>query len=111
MLSYFNFADDILFPAHILCLKRLEYQTDLFDADTIERIAERFQLLLERAIDDPAQNISVLALVTESEKRRLLVDWNNTGRDYPRHLCIQQLFEAQVEQTPEAPAVVFQNQS
>jgi amino acid adenylation domain-containing protein len=88
-----------------------EYKTDLFDAATIERVAERFQLLLERAVDNPAQNISDLTLLTEAEQRQLLVDWNNTERDYPRHLCIQHLFETQVEQTPDALAVVSQDQS
>src|SRR5713226_961607 len=88
-----------------------EYKTDLFNAVTIERIAERFQLLLEQAVDSPTRNISGLALLTEAEQRRLLVEWNNTARDYPRDLCIQQLFEAQVEQTPDAPAVGFEDQS
>src|SRR5260370_38724251 len=88
-----------------------EYKTDLFDALTIERIAERFQLFLERAVNDAAQNISVLALLTEDEQRRLLVDWNDTTRDYPRNLCIQQLFEAQVDGRPNALAFVFQDQS
>ena len=88
-----------------------EYKTDLFDNATVERIAERFQLLLEKVVVDPAQNISSVSPLTESERTQLLVDWNNTQRDYPRHLCIQQLFEAQVEQTPDALAVVFQDQS
>ncbi len=88
-----------------------EYKTDLFDRVTVERIAERFQLLLAQAVDSPTRNISGLALLTAVEQRRLLVEWNDTARDYPRHLCIQQLFEAQVECTPDTPAVVFENQS
>lgn len=88
-----------------------EYKTDLFDNTTIERIAERFQLLLEKVVVDPAQNISSVSPLTESERTQLLVDWNSTSRDYPRHLCVQQLFEAQVEQTPNSVAVVFRNES
>jgi amino acid adenylation domain-containing protein len=88
-----------------------EYKTDLFDNTTVERIAERFQLLLEKVVVDPAQNMSSISPLTESERTKLLVDWNNTSRDYPRHFCVQQLFETQVEQTPDAVAVVFQNES
>ncbi|MGH9932081.1 MAG: amino acid adenylation domain-containing protein, partial [Pyrinomonadaceae bacterium] len=96
-------------PEGLACV--FEYKTDLFDVTTIERIAERFRLLLEKVVVDPAENISKLAPLTETEQRLLLRDWNSTARDYPRHLCLSQLFETQVEQTPDAVAVVFQDES
>ena len=60
-------------------------------------------------MSDPGTPISRLALLTDSERERLLVDWNGTGREYPKGKCIHQLFEAQAERTPEAIAVVFED--
>lgn len=87
----------------------IEYNTDLFDEGTISRMIGHFQTLLESIVTEPGTPISRLALLTDSERDRLLVDWNNTNRDYPKEKCIHQLFEAQVEQTPEAIAVVFED--
>jgi amino acid adenylation domain-containing protein len=96
-------------PECVSCV--FEYKIDLFDATTIARMAERFRLLLERVVDHPRKRISGISFLSEAEQRRLLIDWNNTEREYPRHLCVQRLFEAQVEQTPDALAVVFQDES
>jgi amino acid adenylation domain-containing protein len=85
----------------------LEYNTDLFDATTIARMAAHFRTLLEGIVADPEQRLSDLPLLTEVERHRLLVEWNDTGFEFPQEVCIHQLFEAQAEQTPEAVAVVF----
>lgn len=82
-----------------------EYNTDLFNADTITRMAGHFLSLLESIVSNPKQSISTLSLLTDAERHQLLVDWNATAKDYPKK-CIHQLFEAQVEQTPDAIAVV-----
>ncbi|WP_414584620.1 amino acid adenylation domain-containing protein [Scytonema sp. PCC 10023] len=87
-----------------------EYNTDLFDADTIERMAGHFQKLLEGIVANPQQQISQLPLLTEKEQQQLLVEWNDTTFDYPTDKCIHQLFEEQVERTPHAVAVVYENQ-
>ena len=63
-----------------------------------------FQTLLAAVIADPAQQLSRLPLLTEAEEQQL-AEWNNTAREYPRDACIHQLFEAQVERTPDAVAV------
>ncbi|MBI2998695.1 MAG: amino acid adenylation domain-containing protein [Deltaproteobacteria bacterium] len=86
----------------------IDYSTDLFDASTIERMTEHFQGLLEGIVANPNEPIERLPLLTEAERHQLLVEWNNTGKDYPRDKCIHQLCEAQVERTPEAVAVVFE---
>jgi len=86
------------------------YNTDLFDAATIERMAEHFQSLLAGVIANPQQPISKLPLLTELERHQLLVKWNNTSAEYPQDKCIHQLFENQVERTPEAVAVVFEEE-
>ncbi|NJR75441.1 MAG: AMP-binding protein, partial [Scytonema sp. CRU_2_7] len=88
----------------------LEYSTELFNAATITRMLRHFQTLLEGIVADPNQRLSNLPLLTEAERQTLLVDWNNTQTDYPQEQCIHQLFEAQVERTPDAVAVVFEDQ-
>jgi amino acid adenylation domain-containing protein len=86
-----------------------EYNTDLFDADAIARMLGHFQNLLEGIVANPQAKLSDLPLLTEAEKHQLLVEWNDTQVDYPQ-ACIHQLFEAQVEQTPDTVAVIFENQ-
>ncbi|MBW4629689.1 MAG: amino acid adenylation domain-containing protein [Brasilonema octagenarum HA4186-MV1] len=87
-----------------------EYNSDLFEADTIARMTGHFQTLLETIVSDPNHRVGKLPLLTESERHQLLVEWNNTQVDYPQDKCIHQLFEEQVERTPNAVAVVFDNQ-
>ncbi len=89
---------------------QIEYNTDLFDATTITRMMGHFQTLLEGIVTHPEQRLSELPLLTEAERHQLLVKWNDTATDYPAEQCIHQLFEAQVEKTPDAVAVVFENQ-
>jgi len=88
---------------------RFEYSTDLFDADTIERMFGHFQTLLEGIVANPEQKISELPLLTEFERQQLAA-WNNTQTDYPKDACIHELFEEQVELTPDAIALVFEEQ-
>ena len=86
----------------------LVYNTDLFEVGTIARMLGNFQTLLEAVVADPEQRLSDLPLLTEAERQQLLVEWNDTKTDCPQDLCIHQLFEAQVERTPDAIAVVFE---
>ena len=88
----------------------LEYNTDLFDGATIQRMVRHFRTLLEAIVADPDRPISTLPLLTESEKHQLLVEWNDTAAEYPAGRCAHQLFEAQVERTPDAVAVFFEDQ-
>ncbi|MBP5971596.1 amino acid adenylation domain-containing protein [Brasilonema sp. CT11] len=87
-----------------------QYNADLFDASTIERMSGHLQTLLEGIVANPEERISQLPLLTPEEQHQLLVEWNNTQVDYPFDKCIHQLFEEQVERTPDAVAVVFENQ-
>ncbi len=88
----------------------LEYATDLFEAATMKRMASHFQRLLEGIVADPERRIGELPLLTAAERHQLLVEWNDTAVDYPRDQCIHQLFEQQVERTPEAVPVVLGEQ-
>jgi amino acid adenylation domain-containing protein len=85
----------------------MEYCTDLFDAATIARMVEHYQVLLENIVADPDRGISDLALLTEAERNQLLVEWNDTYLDHPTDICVHQLFEAQVDDAPDAIAVIF----
>ncbi|WP_020479985.1 non-ribosomal peptide synthetase [Mastigocladopsis repens] len=86
----------------------LEYNTDLFDSARVTRMLGYFQNLLESIVAHPDQSLSDLTNLTQAEQQQLLVEWNNTQADYP-FVCIHQLFEAQVERTPDAVAVVFED--
>ncbi|MFZ0887838.1 MAG: amino acid adenylation domain-containing protein [Candidatus Binataceae bacterium] len=84
-----------------------EYSTDLFDDERIARMFGHYQTLLEAVASDPDRRLAELPLLSDAERRQLLVEWNATEVTYPRDMCIHQLFERQVGRTPEAVAVVF----
>ena len=86
----------------------IEYNTDLFDDATITRMLKHYQRIVQGIVQNPGQRITELPLSTDAEQQQLLVEWNDTKRDYPRDRCVHQLFEAQVERTPEAVAVVYE---
>jgi amino acid adenylation domain-containing protein len=88
----------------------VEYSTDLFEDATISRMVGHLQTLLEGIVAAPEQRLSDLPLLSKAERHQMVVEWNDTRRDYPRDQCIHQLFEAQAERTPEAVAVVFEDQ-
>jgi amino acid adenylation domain-containing protein len=88
-----------------------EYNTDLFNSSTIERMHRHFQILLEGIISNPQQQVADLPLLMAVERQQLLFDWNDTDAEFPSELCVHQLFEQQVERTPEAIAVVFEEQT
>src|SRR5262249_7107774 len=91
-------------PAGII--GRIEYSRDLFDEGTITRLIEHFQTLLAGIAADPAEKIARLPFLSEAEKRQMLVEWN-TGPSRKLHdQCLRHLFEAQVEKTPNAKAVI-----
>lgn len=88
----------------------IAYSTDLFDGARIERMIGHFKTLLQSIGENPERRIHELPLHNEAERSRLLVDWNETQREYPSDTCIHQCFEEQVERTPEAIALVFEDQ-
>ncbi|HEU4882390.1 MAG TPA: amino acid adenylation domain-containing protein, partial [Longimicrobium sp.] len=84
----------------------LTWATSLFEQATIERHLAYLRRVLEAFVADDLQAVDRLALLSEEERRRVVEDWNRTEAGYPRELCIHELFEAQVERAPDAPAVV-----
>jgi len=84
----------------------LQYSTDLFDGATVRRLAGSFQRLLESIVTSPEQQVADLPILTEPERERLLFEWNDTHTDFPSEQLIHELFEAQVQRTPAAVAVI-----
>jgi len=84
------------------------YNTDLFDEGTITRMLGHFKRLLEGIVANPQARIANLPFLSEAERHQLLVEWNDTQADYPQKRCIHQLFEEQVEKTPDAIALIFE---
>lgn len=83
----------------------LKYNTALFEAETMARMAGHLQTVLQGIVLHPEQRLSMLPLMSESERQQLLVAWNDTRAGYPNQ-CLHALFEAQVRRSPDAVAVV-----
>ncbi|MFI6028102.1 amino acid adenylation domain-containing protein [Amycolatopsis magusensis] len=90
-------------------LGALEYSTDLFDAATMERFTEHLVTLLGGIVADPGAQLARLPWLTEAERRRLLVEWNDTAAGYEVPGAIHELFERQAARTPDAVAVSYQD--
>ncbi|MEW6734839.1 MAG: amino acid adenylation domain-containing protein, partial [Acidobacteriota bacterium] len=87
-----------------------EYNTGLFDETTITRLADHYENLLAGIINHPQHNIMVLPLLSKAEGHRLLVEWNNTTNIEYRNQSMHQRFQDQVECTPAATALVFEQE-
>ena len=82
-----------------------EYNTDLFEAATVARMAGQFGQLLAGLVSEPDRAVGAVPLLTEVERAEMVVAWNDTAADYPADRCAHELFEQQVTRTPEAVAV------
>jgi len=85
------------------------YNTEALDGDTIARMLDQFTTFLQGIVTDPKRRVADLPLLSEPERHKILVEWNDTQAHYPKHKCIHQLFEEQVERTPDAVAVVYED--
>ncbi|MBE7122190.1 non-ribosomal peptide synthetase [Bacillus cereus] len=84
------------------------YNSNLFNEQSVECMALHFIQLLEEIINDPEQRICLLPMMTKEEKQKLIVEWNNTSREFQMYDCIHRLFEKQVDASPNAIAVEFE---
>src|SRR5262249_54401588 len=87
-----------------------EYNTDLFDEATIERMSQHFQQLLQGVAEHPETQLPQLPLLTAPERDQQLIEWNDTALDYPRHLTLHELFEAQAAATADATALIYEDE-
>ena len=89
----------------------MEYNTALFDEATIRRMLAHFEVLLLHIALNPLARIDSLPLLTQAERREVLVSWNDTYLQYPNDKTIHALIEEQAARTPNAIAVTYENQS
>lgn len=87
----------------------VEYNSSIFNESTIRRFIKSYEILLKGIVEHPNRSISKLPVLTEEEKNKLLVEWNDTGRSYTEQgMCLHRLVEEQALRTPNATAVVFE---
>jgi amino acid adenylation domain-containing protein len=84
-----------------------EYNTDLFNQSTIQRMSGHLETVLAAALDKPDASIGALPLLTGPEHELIVKHWNDTGKDMGADWCVHDLIEQQVERTPETVAVTF----
>jgi amino acid adenylation domain-containing protein len=89
---------------------KVEYNTDLFEASTVSRLLRHFHILLTGIVAHPEQCLADLPLLSETECRQLLVDRHARRATYPVEECLHTLFEAQAQRTPDAVAVVYEDE-
>ena len=90
-------------------LGRFEYCTDLFEAQTIQRLCGHYRILLEAIVREPHRRVSTLPLLTDAERQQAISGWNKAIH-YPKGACLHERLERQVELTPDAVALVYEEQ-
>ena len=88
----------------------VEYSSDLFDAETIARMMDNFSVLLGSVVAQPESAVNSLNLINEKEKEQLLSQWGRTGADRVQDITLHELFERQVNTTPNSTALVFEGE-
>lgn len=84
---------------------RLEYNTDLFRRETVRHLMELYVNLLRKLVEHPEVQVKELDMLDPQERKKLLSEWTRTEADYPRDVCVHELFEAQAKKTPERVAL------
>jgi non-ribosomal peptide synthetase component F len=89
----------------------VEYNSSIFNESTIKRFIKSYEILLQGIVDYPNEPISKLPVLSGEERHKLLVEWNDTVRNYPEQgMCLHRLVEDQVQRTPDATAVIFEGE-
>ena len=90
---------------------RVSYDSGRFDGAAISRMLGHFNTIMECIVANPGRRLAELPMLTAAERQQVLYEWNATAADYPKELCVHQLFEQQVERDPDAVAVVYEDRS
>ncbi|PYY14350.1 MAG: non-ribosomal peptide synthetase, partial [Acidobacteria bacterium] len=88
----------------------ITYNPDLFQESTITRMVGHWETLLKAVCVNIDQPVARLPILTEAERNQILFEWNATHADYPNNICLHELIETQAEQTPDAEAVIYNEQ-
>jgi amino acid adenylation domain-containing protein len=86
------------------------YDQEVVDSKAVEKMRSQFLVLLREIYEKQCEQISELSVVPEEEKKKLIIEFNDTKVDYPLDKCLHEFFEAQVERTPDAVAAVFKGE-
>jgi len=92
-------------------LLKIHYDKNEFDEITIRRILGHLEKLLSGIIQDPKRSIFMLSILTDEERKQILIDWNDTGVNYPEDKLIHQIFETQAKKASDAVALIFEGES
>ncbi|MFZ6027917.1 MAG: amino acid adenylation domain-containing protein [Chloroflexota bacterium] len=85
---------------------QIEYDTDLFEAETVRRLLRHYGQVLEQMAADPDRRLDAFELLSEAERHQILLEWNDTARPYEREVCLAALFEQQAASTPDEIAII-----
>jgi amino acid adenylation domain-containing protein len=88
-----------------------DYNSELFDGETIGRWIRHFETLLHGIAVDSNQNVDLLPILADGERSQILTEWNATAAEYPRSKCVHQLIDEQSLRSPDAIAVAFEGQT
>jgi len=86
------------------------YNAEVLDRESVARMQKQFSIFLQGIFADSTQSLAYLPLLSDQELHKIVVEWNDTEANYPKNKCIHQLFEEQVEKTPDSVAVVFRDE-
>lgn len=106
-IAKFNLSLEIKPKTHTI---NIEYRTDLFKKQTIERLLEHYMNVIDCIMSDSSVQIKDIEIISEKEKNKILYEFNDTKMEYPKNKTVSQLFEEQVEKTPDKIAVVFEDE-
>jgi amino acid adenylation domain-containing protein len=90
---------------------QFEYNTDIFERSTIQRMLRHFEKLVNSALENPDLPIAKLAIISAEERNQVLTGWNQTAAEYPHNLTIHRAFEEQAQGTPNAPALLCEQRT
>ena len=105
-IAKFNLSLEIKPKTHTI---NIEYCTDLFKKNTIEKLFENYMNVINTIMENNNIKISDISIISESERNKILYDFNDTTTNYPRNKTVIELFEEQVEKTPNKIALVFED--
>jgi amino acid adenylation domain-containing protein len=88
----------------------LNYDKAQFDGPATKHMLEHLKILIDGIAENPNRSLGELPVLSEAERRQILVEWNDTRVDYPRDKLFHQIFEIQVEKTPDATALAFEGE-
>ncbi|NIR48777.1 MAG: amino acid adenylation domain-containing protein, partial [Phycisphaerae bacterium] len=105
------------FKVKLACVQRddsliteFHYDSNVFRTEDVERLSEQFHVLLKSILDNPETTVGDFDILSDSERKQILVEFNDTGSDHPADKCIHHLIAERVEKTPDSTAVMFENE-